>query len=148
MPNQNTNGGSGPEYFHEAAWGLLQEFKTLNKKLDAQNDLLARLVRIFAPERNPMTDEQLDRIEKRLGNVCSFLDVNSKQTHPVVKNFYTVAEAAEEINTVVKVSRYTLRVACETKRIVAEKWGNQWRISHAVVEKIKTEGLPPITKSR
>lgn len=90
---------------------------------------------------------KLDAIEARLGSLEARLDTMAAQSRVQAtdKEFYTTAEVAVLLDR----RPYTVREWCRLRRIHAVKcqYGrgedDEWRVSHAELQRIRNEGLLP-----
>ena len=85
-----------------------------------------------------LEDERLHSIENQLSEVRNLLQKSHQ--HAIVKEYYTVSEAAEKIG----LAPWTIRNACNKGRISGAKKdprSSKWRISHQSITQIQNEGL-------
>ncbi|MEQ8853634.1 helix-turn-helix domain-containing protein [Gimesia sp.] len=83
--------------------------------------------------------ERLHSIERQLTEVRSLLQRSHQQS--IVKEFYTVKEAAEKVG----LAPWTIRQACNKGRISDAKKhprSGDWRIPHQSITQIQNEGMP------
>jgi hypothetical protein len=127
----------------EAEFALLQEAKRIADALDAVSGCLAKLSGLFslAPSMDigDLKKELVAEVRKTVSQGHSAV-----QTNPVPsKRWFETAEVAKELG----VKPATIRGRCSAGLITAEKWGKEWKIPAAEMERLKRDGLPPLPKS-
>jgi excisionase family DNA binding protein len=93
-------------------------------------------------ERQESIFEQQDAMCQQLGELRELI---VQEKGEIVKEFYSTREVAKRTG----LAEYTIRQACNTGRIDAEKAGNgkgsEWRIPHATLQQLLQSGLPSKT---
>ena len=113
----------------------------LTPHLTADGQQPSANTRSSVPSRNAdgPPDAQPDRIAGVESQLAEIKELLENRAHPVVKDFYTVAEVADRT----EYEPWTIRNACRKGRIKAEKGPDRhWRISRDELASIQNHGLP------
>jgi hypothetical protein len=79
-------------------------------------------------------------LEGQITEILDRLKREDRLVHMVERSSYTVEEVAQ----LTRFKPWTIRHACNTGRIKANKGPDgKWRVSHAELRKLQDEGLPP-----
>jgi hypothetical protein len=126
----------------EAEFALLQEAKRIADALDTISGCLAKLSGLFslapAMDIDDLKKELVAEVRKAVSQGHSAVQVNPVPS----KRWFETIDVAKELG----VKPATIRGRCSAGLIAAEKWGKEWKIPAAEMERLKRDGLPPLPK--
>lgn len=123
----------------ETDFALIQEVKRAADSLEVISGCIVKLAGLF----NVAPSADFEQLKKGLlaevRKVLSESLGRSDEAKPT-KRWFETTEVAKELN----VKPATIRGRCFAGLIAAEKWGKEWKIPAAELERLKKDGLPPL----
>ena len=123
----------------EADFALLQEARRIANSLETIANCCATVSGLL--NLRPTADLQEWKKEVMAEIRRAVLDGQKVATNqPPAKRWFLTAEVAKALG----VKPATIRGRCSAGLVGAEKWGKEWKIPAAEMDRLKRDGLPPL----